>query len=256
MFWRARRPHLDQEDEAWLIECWQWLTGLLGPIDGDPRRQLVLPARHFFPATDVTGYARALHYFDLVRGYMGLADRHYELVVQAERPNLGSSVAFGNMETKGAEGTYSVRGNTARITYDPGILNDPMKTIAVFAHELAHDVLLNQPSEPPGGPDMEEFATDLATVHLGFGLFGANVAFEFRQFTDFDRQGWSYSRTGYLGENEWGFAISLFLALQGGEPREIDSFLKPHLLSVIKRAHRYLVANPELIAPLRKAKVA
>ncbi len=59
MFWRARRPHVDQEDEAWLIECWQWLTGLLGPIDGDPPRQLVLPARQFFPATEATGHARA-----------------------------------------------------------------------------------------------------------------------------------------------------------------------------------------------------
>jgi hypothetical protein len=74
---------------AWLVECRQWLTGLLGPIDGDPPRQLVLPARQFFPATDVTGHARALHYFDLVRGYMGLADRHYELVVPVIETGLG-----------------------------------------------------------------------------------------------------------------------------------------------------------------------
>jgi hypothetical protein len=137
------------------------------------------------------------------------------------------------------------------VTYDPGILNDPMKMVAVFAHELAHDILLNQPSEPPGGPEMEEFATDLATAHLGFGLFGANVAFDFRQFTDFDRQGWSSSRTGYLGESEWGFAIGLFLALQGRETHEIKNFLKPHLLKVVGRAHRYLLDNSNLVAPLR-----
>jgi hypothetical protein len=252
MFWRTRRPHVDAEDEAWLIECWRWLTDLLGPVDGEPPRQLLLPSRQFFPVPKATGHARAHHYFDLVQGYMGLADRGYQLAAQPERPNLGSSVAFGAMESKGAAGTYSVPGNTARITYDPGILNDPMKTVAVFAHELAHDILLRQPTEPPGGSDLEEFATDLATVHLGFGLFGANVAFEFSQFTDFDRQGWSYSRSGYLGESEWSFALALFLALQGREPKETDGFLKQHLSSMVRRAHKYLVANPDVIAHLRQ----
>jgi hypothetical protein len=251
MFWRARRPHVEPDDEAWLIECWRWLNGVLGPVDGDPPRTLLLPVKQNFPATEAKGHARATHYFKLVQRFAGLADRHYELVRQAERPNLGQSVAFGAVETRGADGTYSVRGNTARVTYDPSILADPVKTVAVFAHELAHDILLSQPSEPPGGPDMEEFATDLATAHLGFGLFGANVAFDFRQFTDFDRQGWSYSRTGYLGENEWGFAIALFLALQNKGTGEIEGCLKPHVLTVVRRAHKYLLANPEVIAPLR-----
>jgi hypothetical protein len=252
MFWRARRPHIASEDEAWLIECWRWLDGLIGTVDGETPRHLLLPSGQCFPATTARGQARARHYFDLVRGYMGLGDRHYELVAQAERPNLGTSVAFGPMRSEAAGGTYSVRGNVARVTYDAGILGDPMKTVAVFAHELAHDILLGQASEPPGGPDLEEFATDLAMAHLGFGLFGANTASEFRQFTDFDRQGWSYARSGYLGENEWGFALALFLVLQRREPKDIGDFLKPHLRSIVKRAHRYLLANPEAIAPLRR----
>ena len=253
MFWRAKRPHIDEDDEAWLIECWQWLNALLGAIDGEPPRPLILPSKAYFPVTNAKGHARAEHYFALVRDYMGLADRHYKLVAQAPSPNMGTSIVFGPMESRGAAGTYSVRGNTARVTYDPAILSEPMKTVAVFAHELAHDILLSQPSEPPGGRDMEEFATDLATAHLGFGLFGANVAFDFRQFTDYDRQGWSYSRTGYLGENHWGFAVALFLALQDRAPKEIDGFVKPHLLAVVTRAHKYLVADSGLLAPLHGA---
>jgi hypothetical protein len=68
-----------------LIECWQLLDGLLGPVNGEPRRHLMLPSRQYFPATTASGQS----------------------------------------------------------------------------------------------------------AHLGFGLFGANTAFEFRQFIDFDRQGWS-----------------------------------------------------------------
>jgi hypothetical protein len=254
MFWRTKRPHVDPEDEAWLIECWQWLTDVLGPVDGQPPRELVLPTGTYFPTTNATGHARASYYFHLVQRHMGVAERHYELVAQERRPDLGRSVVFGSMQTGSAEGTYSMRGNTARVTYDPDILGNPMRMVAVFAHELAHDRLLSQPSEPPGGPEMEEFATDLAVAHLGFGLFGANVAFEFKQFTDYDRQGWSYSRVGYLGENEWGFAIALFLALQSKDARAIDGLLKSHLVSVVKRALKYLEANPHLVEPLRKSR--
>jgi hypothetical protein len=254
MFWRVRRPHIHPDDEAWLIECWQWLNTLLGPVGGAPRRELLLPSRQNFPATSAIGHARARYYFDLVQRYMGLGDRSYDLVAQEERFNPGSSVAFGAIESKGAGGTYSVHGNRAIITYDPGLLDEPMKLVAVFAHELAHDILLSQPSEPPGGRELEELATDLAVAHMGFGLFGANTAFDFRQFSDVGVQGWSYARSGYLGESEWGFAVALFLALQDRQPDEVAGFLKPHLVTVVKRAHKYLGANPQLLAPLRASR--
>jgi hypothetical protein len=255
MFWGVRRPHINPDDEAWVIECWAWLTTLLGPVDGEPRRELLLPSRQHFPTPTATGHALAQHYFDLVQRYMGLSDRRYELVAQEERFNPGSSLAFGAVESKGAGGTYSMHGNQAYITYDPGLLDQPTKLVAVFAHELAHDILLSQPTEPPGGRELEELATDLATAHLGFGLFGVNTAFDFHQFSNFDgASGWSYSRSGYLGESEWGFAIALFLALQDRDPMEVAGFMKTHLVTVVKRAHKYLLANSELIAPLRKSR--
>jgi hypothetical protein len=252
MFWRARRPHIDRDDEAWMLECWQWLTTLLGCVDAEPRRELLLPSKQYFPRTDAVGHGRARHYFELVQRYMGLTHRRYDLVAQKERFHPGSSPAFGAIESKGAGGTYSRTGDAACITYDPVLLDDPMKMVAVFAHELAHDILLSQPSEPPGGRALEELATDLAMAHLGFGLFGVNTAFDYWQAGDVGWHAWGYSRSGYLGEAEWAFAIALFLVLQDREPKELDGFLKPHLLGVIKRSHKYLGGNPELVEPLRK----
>lgn len=251
MFWRTRRPHIDPDDEAWLLDCWRWLNKVTGPIDGQPPRELVLPTRHFFPETKAKGHDRARHYFELVRTQMGLTGRRYELVAQSAQPDVGRSVVFGSMKSGAAAGTFSLSGNAARVTYDPAILSDPIRTVAVFAHELAHDLLINYPFEPPGGFEMEEFATDLATAHMGFGLFGANAAFDFQQHTDFDRQGWSYQRLGYLTESEWGFAVAVFLALQGQGPESVKDHLKSHLVTVVRRAHTYLKAKPELLAPLR-----
>lgn len=251
MFWRVRRPHIDVDDEQWLIECWAWLNGVLGPIDGNPPRELHLPGRSAFPPTAETGHAKAKHYFDLVCNRMGLGERDYNLTAQPRRVDMSKIAPLGQFSSRGAAGTFSVRGNASHITYDPQVLNDPQDTIAVFAHELAHDLLLGAGSAPPGGPDMEEPATDLAAAHMGFGLFGANTAFEFKQFTDFDRQGWASSRRGYLTENHWGFAIALFMALRSIDHGVINGYLKSHLITVVRRARKHLDANPAVIARLR-----
>lgn len=251
MFWRTRRPHVDPEDEAWLLACWQWLNKVVGPIDGHPPRELILPTRQSFPDTTLSGHARALHYFKLVQMRMGLSGRRYHLVEQDARPDLGSSIVYGSIKSAGADGTYSDMGNVAKVTYDPGILDDPIRMISVFAHELAHDMLRYRAFPLPGGDEMEEFATDLATAHMGFGLFGANAAFQFQQHTDFDRQGWKTQRLGYLTENEWGFSIAIFLAIQGRGPECVKDHLKSHLHTIVKRALTYLKAKPELLVPLR-----
>ena len=41
---------------------------------------------------------------------------------------------------------------------------------------------------------------DLLTVFLGFGIFTANSAFHFKQYTTDRAQGWSAGRSGYLFE--------------------------------------------------------
>lgn len=227
------------------------MNGFLGRVDGIPARELQLPGRKAFPPTEQTGHAKAQHYFDLVRQCMGLEERDYTLIAQPRRIDMSKVAPLGRHEGGGPAGTISVRGNVAQITYDPSILDDPQNAIIVFAHELAHDLMLDASSPPPGGPEMIEPATDLIAAHMGFGLFGANTAFEFKQFTDFDRQGWSYARRGYLTENHWGFAIALFMALRSIETGAIDGYLKSHLVAVVKRARKYINANPRLIEPLR-----
>ncbi len=144
-------------------------------------------------------------------------------------------------------GTFRLADNEAIVTYDPSNLDEPAKLIATFAHELAHYKLAGIVEEPPGGEAAHEFLTDLTTVYLGFGLFGANCAFSFRQHQDVVSQGWSLSQLGYLGERDWSFAIAVFLALRGETPARLKPFLKPYLFSDVVKASRYLQKRPALL---------
>src|SRR5688572_23737825 len=57
--------------------------------------------------------------------------------------------------------------------------------------------------------------TDLLTVFFGLGVFTANAAFSFQQWTNTATQGWQTERRGYLGEEEIGYALALFALLRG-----------------------------------------
>ena len=88
--------------------------------------------------------------------------------------------------------------------------------------------------------DYFEPATDVTACFLGFGLFGANSAFEFEQFTDFDSQGWRSSSLGYLSQREWLLNLAIFVALTGASPDDAKAGLKPALRGDFKRPLKFV----------------
>lgn len=250
MFWRKKRAGIDTDTIEWMLETWVWLDGILLPVDAEPLRSFVHPSRKLFADTALQGHARADHYFKLVQQYAGLEELPVTLRAQSPVPDV--TLGLSKLQTGShALGTFQARGNAAIITYDPGIVSDPIQFIATMAHELAHYALAYAKDGPPGGEDLLELATDLATVHMGFGLFGANAAFTFQQHTDFDRQGWSSARSGYLSEGTWCFACALFAEITKAE---IDpAYMKSSVASQIARNRQYLAARPEIVRNLRAA---
>ncbi len=250
MFWK-KRATVGHDERDWTTATWQWLDNVLGPVDQPDARKLILPGRSVFPDTPLTGHDRAQFTFDLVRHLCRMDDRPCELVAQQERPQLGSSVVFGEVRSSGALGTYSRAGNAAVITYDPALLGNTIGLVATFVHELAHDKLSGTHEPPPGGAELVELATDLATVHLGFGLFGANSAFEFRQSASYDRQGWSYSQSGYLSESLWCYATALFCELTSTPVAGYSAYCKDTVLSGIKKNRAFLAENRDIVRGLQ-----
>jgi hypothetical protein len=252
LFFRRDTPFLDAEVEHWHLESWAWFFRQFGGPADLELSPIVLPTAAFFPASETKGHARALHILDCVKQHARMADWPCRLKAQAERPQLrvGDVTALKLNHTLFPAGTFSASGNEALVTYDPVSVNDPMKLVATLSHELAHYKLASVAEEPPGGEDGHEPATDLLTVYLGFGVFGANSAFNFSQHQDAVSQGWSYSRLGYLSEREWVFALAVFFTLKRQPAQQVHRYLKSHLITDLGKAMRYLAKKPDLLAGL------
>ena len=253
MFWKSKSP-LSPDDEEWQLECWRWLLENFGGIDALSQSALILPKAEFFPGTDATGHAKAQHIFCQVAEHMGISPDEFELVPQEKAidPKLGGLMVVQNAPASPA-GTFQASSDRRlRITYDPAGLDNPSELIATLAHELCHPLLLSTEEKPPGGDDCEEFATDLAVTYFGFGVFGANSAFHFEQYSDLagGTQGWSTRRQGYLTEAEWGFSLAVFLLLTDQPGDEIYQYLKSSPAGYLKKSLKYIRANMHLIEPL------
>jgi hypothetical protein len=231
------RTFLDTDDEEWQIETWRWFFGQFGGLSDLKHSPLVLPTRQFFPPTEKTGHARAQHIFDCVKRLARMPDWPCRLIAQPRRPELlVNDIAALKPITHSPAGTFGYDGNDVVITYEPSSIDDPGQLIATFAHELAHYLLLRWRDEVPGGKDLHEFTTDLLTVYMGFGVFGASAAFNFSS----DSCGWRWSRHGYLSQRAWVLALAIFLKLRNEASETVKPFLKQHLLSELNDAMKYL----------------
>lgn len=249
MFWAPESP-LTTDDEEWQIEYWRWLLDNFGGPKALRKRCLAEPTGEFFPSAHKKGHAQAEYVFELTARIMGFSPDRFTLVPQEEaiNPVVGRLAIVQNVPRSPA-GTFRSGRRRGRITYNPGLVARPMALVATFAHELCHSRLLRTKEKPPGGDECEEFATDLAVTFFGFGIFGANSAFDFSRFSDSSTgtQSWSTRRMGYLTEVEWGFSLALF-ALSTDTPDElIVSYLDVSPAAHFTKSLKYLRANPAIM---------
>lgn len=238
----GRSPFLEPEISDWHVKCWAWLIDATGGLEDLRQTKLVLANADFFPPSEATGHARAEHILECVKTWAGMPEWQTRLVAQ---PGLARRVSSLGSVTNGAHpaGTFCRTGNQGKISYDPDLLSRPVALIATLTHELGHYLNGTFKYPPPEGVDYFEPATDVTACFLGFGLFGANSAFEFEQFTDFDSQGWRSSTLGYLSQREWLLNLAIFIALTGASPDDAKAELKPALRGDFKRALKFVEAE-------------
>lgn len=215
-----------------------------------------LPSRTDFPPSGKSGIAHVEAVFEQVARCFAVDPQAFDLVLQ--EADVDPHVApLGLVENtpKGPLGTYRYAGNRHLVTVNPQALLNLEHLIAILAHEICHPLLLAIPEDPPGGSDMEEFATDLAMTFFGFGVFGANTALVHHQFRDdaTGTQGWSISRSGYLTQNEWGFALAVRQLLLAEPDDDWSQFLVDGARINYRRNLKYLRRNHRLVDDLRSA---
>lgn len=236
MWFFRPKPPVDADEFEWLLACFAWIHRKMAPDDAKVGFQPVL-ARHDTP--EIADAEGATSLFAAVRSIAGLEHWHCEL--QQGEPALidERTVPYGEFSTRRALGTFSVEGNTPVIRYDPGLLRNPEALTATFAHELAH-LLGHSLGLPPGGEELEEHATDCIAVYLGFGVFLANTARHFSQFSDGQVQGWQSSTSGYLSEQALVTLTAMFVRLFGIAPDMASVPLKPYLRTDFAKALKHL----------------
>lgn len=231
-----KKPLLSEEDRYFQIECFKWLLTHFGSDDFYKHAKLVLPSKEFFPDVISSNESAAQVTFNRVMKYAGMENWPVTLEPQEQDSNLQLAPILVIQNTDQSPlGAFSVgENNQVTITYNPDIVSDPSQMVATFAHEISHCLTGTAPEPPPGGWDNWEFATDIAATFLGFGVFQANSAFNFQQYTSADSIGWRTTGGGYLSEAEHSYALALFLRLKEKDPeiaivhcgRNIRNYLK------------------------------
>ena len=210
------KPLLSETDREFQVETFRWLLRNFGGKDFYEDTVLVLPTKEYFPDKVDSEDEAVKATFARVKEYAGMQE--WQCILERQEDNIDPRVnEYMQVENTPVAplGTFSANDNNEIIiTYNPAIVANPTNLVATFAHELAHYLTGGCKEPPPGGWDNWEFATDLAAVFMGFGIFMANSAFSFRQFQSASAMGWQAQRNGYLSEVEYAYALAIFCKLK------------------------------------------
>ncbi|GMR06926.1 MAG: hypothetical protein BMS9Abin25_1565 [Gammaproteobacteria bacterium] len=257
----TRKSLLGPETTQWLWATFAWALKNFGTNHFYEDAILVTPTHEHFPDRANNPDDGANKTFERVKQFAGMGNWRCELEPQEnDVNNVVAPTLVVQGVPKNPAGTFSVDtygdGKTEKfvITYNPDQLQYPEALVATFAHELAHYLAIGLGADepPPGGENYWEHATDLLAVVMGFGIFQANSAFIFQQFTSVDSQGWSTQQLGYLSESELTYALAIFSVLKNIDNDQILPHLDPHLRSFFKKARKEIAKSEENLSSIKQ----
>ncbi len=246
-----RRSLLDDATKLWIFEAYAWALRNFGSDSFYEATTLITPTSKHFPGRFDDAEIMAQKTFERVKTYAGMQNWACELDAQdADANPVIAPTILIHGAPRGPAGTFVVEPgspNGVKITYNPDQLRDPEGLIATFAHELAHYLGGTAHEQPPGGEEYWEHATDLLGVFMGFGLFLANSAVSFRQFSAVDSQGWSIQTQGYMTEDELTYALAIFCALKSIPRADAEVHLKRSLRPFFRKAMKECESSNDLV---------
>ncbi|MGH6656113.1 MAG: hypothetical protein ACRDVE_13025, partial [Actinocrinis sp.] len=247
---RARCP-VEPREQAWIEKMLLWCVEQFGqaPLRG----RVVEPTEEFFPGHYAGTRQDVMRVVDQVRALLGISPDRFTVEVasdpdDADGPDGLDLLAAHPTRRTVAAGHYWQRDGQGHVRIDPRQARDPMRLVAVAAHELCHELLLGRGGVPEADGNDHEPLTDLLTVYTGFGVFSANAAFEFEAF---NAGGWRTRTLGYLTEPMFGYALSCYARLRGepGPQPPWARFLDTNPRGYLKQGLKFLAAPPASFPP-------
>ena len=238
----AKCPVNDLE-RVWIDESFELFRRQFG--DEPLRVPVILPTREFFPPPPPATEADVRQLVRKIAGYMSVRpavmvefswDR--ERITQLRRHIHAPLSRIG-----GNAGEYHRTGKHGRhiVTIDQSYFGDPVKLIAVIAHELGHVRLLGE-HKVKASRDDQESLTDLVTVYLRMGIFTSDYgtgrlwASEFREHA----ADGPVRHLGYMTEPMFGYGLARYARLRGEPDPAWARHLGPRSRAHFKHAARYL----------------
>jgi hypothetical protein len=215
-----------------------WIAKTFGPrqIREAP---VILPTHEFFP-DEYDGSPRAGEaIFDRVCDYCNVPRSRVKLRWVHGRPDPQTGATFIKSDGTAAAGTYQAGDQQEIITISLANLREPMQLVATAAHELCHVHLLGDGRVDHDEPDHEPL-TDLLTICLGMGIFGANACVIDKAWSNDRMSGWSVSSHGYLQQRTWGYALAVFAWVRGEERPAWAKHLRADVRATFKASAKYL----------------
>lgn len=248
MFGVAKSP-VSPEAGEWIERSLQRFVDIFG-AESATTAQIVLPTPEFFPDEGETSEQRVRAFFVRTCRFMNVApDRidlcYFEDDTEGLQNSLKDSLPHWEGSHEGAAGYYQrPTDDTGRtiIAIKQKQLADPVALVATLAHEVGHELLLGGGHIDRNEPDMEPL-TDLITVFRGLGIFTANSAFKFRQYSDGQRAGWSVHRQGYLSEPMFGYALACWARLRHERNPSWTKHLKTNVAHYFKQSASHLAGR-------------
>jgi len=262
MFGLTPKLPVSDDERIWVNLGFHRLERILGR-NRMVEAPVILPTPLFFPDRYDETEAAVHSMFRRICDYMKVSPEGIALeILSDETGELRKLLPQWRASERGAAGLYvppsandeelkasqsddcQIAADTTMVCVHASQLKDPLALVATIAHELGHVILLGGGLMKPDVADMEPM-TDLLAVFLGFGVFRANSAFQFKQYQDDRRQGWSVQRQGYLSEEIYGYALARYAEERNEEKPEWVSFLSTNIRAYYKRSRSWLIRNRE-----------
>ncbi len=236
---------VNSETREWLEDCFLWFIENVGR-EKIKKVKVLTPNPLDFPIKYNGENESAISTMKIIAKQMELNSEDILLDIYTEgQSEINTGGVFGNrlflenVENENYSGGLYFgmqTDNKYHIAIEKKVLKDPISIVATLAHEIAHIKLLGEKRIKENNEDL----TDLMTIVYGLGIFSANVAFQMRR--DFDS--WSWSKSGYLSQMEWGYGLALFAHIRGEKDPEWKNFLSQNIKSDFEMSMQFINNNP------------
>lgn len=244
---RSKLP-VTEEERSWVDKGFVRLKGMLG----EKRMRdcvVVEPTDEFFPDPWDKSSAGLENIFCRVCEYMQVERGRVDLEIIPDSSELMEDLPEFHFRSNDPAGLHfgETADERALIGVRQSLLKDPLTVVATVAHELGHVILLDDGHLSREVEDMEPM-TDLVTVYLGLGIFSANASCRFTKFRDERREGWSFSRHGYLPEEAYGYALAVFAKERGETGPSWAAHLSTNVQTYFRRSVAWLENSSRQLA--------